>query len=109
MGTFELFRSNANQDYYFRFKSGGTQLLSSEGYSSKSGCQNGIESVKKNAPLDNRYDRKDGTERYSFNLKAANGEIVARSTQVYKTRSERESAIETVKKEAPGAPTVDLT
>jgi uncharacterized protein YegP (UPF0339 family) len=109
MGTFELFRSNANQDYYFRFKSGGNQLLSSEGYTTKSGCQNGIESVKKNAPFDNRYDRKDSTEHYTFNLKAANGEIIARSTKIYKMRSEREAAIEIVKREAPDAPVVDLT
>lgn len=109
MGAFELFKSKENHNFYFRFKSGGNQLLKSEGYGAKAGCTNGIESVKKNAPLDNRYDRKDLENHYTFNLKAANGEIVATSTKVYKTAAERNQAIETIKSEAPTAPVADLT
>jgi len=108
MGTFEIFRSSANQEFYFRFKSG-DQLLNSEGYGIKSSCQNGIESVKKNAPLDSRYERKNNDGRYSFNLKAANGEIIARSTKVFGTAKERDEIIEIIKKEAPGASVIDLT
>jgi len=108
MGTFEVFRSEANREFYFRFKSG-NQLLNSEGYGTKSNCQNGVESVKKNAPLDGRYDRKNGDGRYSFNLKAANGEIIARGTKVYDTAKERDEVIEIIKKEVPGASIVDLT
>ncbi len=110
MEKFELFRSELNQNFYFRFKSkADSQLLKSEGYVTKSSCHNGIESVKKNASLDGRYDRKNSDGRYSFNLKAANGEIIATSTKVYDTSSAREAAIETIKKEAPGASIVDLT
>lgn len=110
MGTFELFRSEANQNFYFRFKStSGTQLLNSEGYAAKSSCQNGIDSVKKNAPSDGRYERKVNDGRYTFNLKAANGEIIARSTKVYGTAKDRDEAIEVVKREAPNAPVVDLS
>lgn len=110
MGKFELFESEANQNFYFRFKStADSQLLKSEGYAAKSSCQNGIESVKKNAPLDGRYDRKNSTSQYSFNLKAANGEIIATSSKIYDTSSARDAAIETIKKEAPGAAIVDLT
>lgn len=112
MGKFELFRSEVNRNFYFRFKSAsGTQLLNSEGYTGKSSCQNAIDSVKKNAPIDGRYERKDNKDekRYSFNLKAANGEIIARSTKVYETAQDRDDAIKTVKDEAPDAPVVDLS
>jgi hypothetical protein len=110
MAKFELFKSGANQNFYFRFISTAeNQLLRSEGYTGKSSCSNGIESVKKNAPLDGRYDRKDSNGNYSFNLKAANGEIIATSSKIYDTSSARDAAIETIKKEAPGASVVDLT
>lgn len=108
MGTFEIFRSQANQEFYFRFKSI-NQLLNSEGYGSKYSCQNGIESVKNNSPLDSRYERKDNKDHYTFNLKAANGEVIARSTKVYETKSARETVIETIKKEASRAAIIDLT
>ncbi len=111
MAKFELFKSDANQNFYFRFEnSAGSQLLKSEGYTGKSSCSNGIESVKKNASLDGRYDRKGSSSgNYTFNLKAANGEIIATSSKTYGTSSDRDAAIEIIKKEAPGAPTVDLT
>jgi len=110
MANFELFWSEANQNFYFRFKSNAdNQLLKSEGYTGKSSCNNGIESVKKNAPLDGRYDRKGSSGHYTFNLKAANGEIIAMSSKTYETSSARDAAIETIKKEAPSASVVDLT
>lgn len=109
MAKFEFFRSEANQDFYFRFKSNAdTQLLRSEGYTGKTGCNNGIESVKKNAPLDSRYQRNGSNGNYSFSLKAANGEIIATSSKTYSTGSARDAAIETIKKEAPGASVDDL-
>lgn len=46
---FELYRDRAGQ-YRFRLKARNGKIIGiSEGYSSKSGCLNGIESVKKNA------------------------------------------------------------
>lgn len=110
MGTFELLKSGADQNFYFRFKSTANgQLLRSEGYVTKPGCNDGIESVKKNAPLDGHYARKNGMGQYTFSLKAANGEIIATSSKVYDTGSARDAAIETIKKEAPEAAVVDLT
>ena len=38
--------------YRFRLKAGNGEIIAtSEGYASKEGCVNGIESVKKNAPV----------------------------------------------------------
>ncbi|MBJ8348274.1 YegP family protein [Antrihabitans sp. YC2-6] len=46
--------------------------------------------------------------RYYFNLKAANGEIIATS-QSYGTKSSALNGIDSVRNNAPGAPTVDIT
>ena len=79
-----------------------------EGYVTKQGCVNGVASVKENTPYDHRYERKDVYNNYTFNLKAANGEIIVRSEN-YTSRTARENGIEAVKRDAPGAPTEDLT
>jgi uncharacterized protein len=49
-GKFELYKDKAGE-YRFRLKAGnGETIATGEGYSSKSGALNGIESIKKNAP-----------------------------------------------------------
>lgn len=49
-GKFELYKDRSGE-FRFRLKAAnGEVIASSEGYSSKAGAQNGIESVKKNAP-----------------------------------------------------------
>jgi len=49
--VFEWYMDKAGT-YRFRLKSGnGETIAVSEGYSSKASCVNGIESVKKNAPI----------------------------------------------------------
>ena len=106
---FQMFRSNSNSEYYYRLKArNGEIILYGEGYKSKQGCLNGIDSVKRHAPYDHRYDRSDNIDNYTFNLKAANGEIIGRSEN-YTTRNGRENGIEAVKRDAPKAPVEDLT
>ncbi len=47
---FEVYKDKKG-DYRFRLKAANGQVIATgEGYSSKDGCMNGIESVKKNAP-----------------------------------------------------------
>ena len=49
-GKFELYKDRSGE-FRFRLKAANGEIIaSSEGYSSKAGAQNGIESVKKNAP-----------------------------------------------------------
>ena len=49
-GKFELYK-DARGEFRFRLKAGNGEIIAtSEGYSSKSACLIGIESVKKNAP-----------------------------------------------------------
>lgn len=48
---FQLFRDKAGQ-FRFRLKArNGKVIAVSEGYASKSGCENGIQSVRENAPV----------------------------------------------------------
>jgi uncharacterized protein YegP (UPF0339 family) len=106
---FQIFKSSANSQYYYRLKAkNGENILSGEGYTTKQNCLGAIASVKQNAPIDSRYDRKDGFSNYTFNLKAGNGEVIGRS-EVYTTSSARENGIAAVKRDAPDAPIEDLT
>lgn len=109
MGKFEI-KKRINGEFQFNLKAANGQIiLTSEGYTTKSGCQNGINSVKNNAPLDSRYDRRTATNGKSyFNLKAANGEIIGTS-QMYENVSNRDNGIESVKTNAPTAEIADLS
>ena len=103
MGKFEI-KTRKNGEFQFNLKaSNGQVILTSEGYTTKSACNNGIESVKKNAQDDNRFKRleaKNGDP--YFNLTAANGQIIGTS-EMYKSKSSMENGIESVKKNAPDA------
>jgi uncharacterized protein len=52
--------------------------------------------------------KKTSNGQYRFNLKAANGEIIATS-ETYKTKAAAETGIESVKTNAAGAPVEDDT
>ncbi|MES2819675.1 MAG: YegP family protein [Pseudomonadota bacterium] len=106
-GTFEIYKDKAGE-FRFRLKAGnGQTILASEGYSDKSGCSNGVESVKKNAPDDKRYERKTtASGKYMFNLMAGNHKVIGTS-ESYEAEASRENGIESVKKNAPLAKVVD--
>ncbi|WP_339667041.1 YegP family protein [uncultured Pseudomonas sp.] len=107
-GTFEIYNDKAGE-FRFRLKaSNGQAILASEGYKDKSGCLNGVESVKKNAPDDARYERKaSGADKFMFNLKAGNHQVVGTS-QSYASEASRDNGIESVKNHAPDAKVVEV-
>lgn len=109
MGKFVVTK-RANGEFQFNLKAdNGQVILSSEGYTSRSSCDNGIKSVKKNAPDDNRYDRLEAKNgKQYFNLKAGNGQIIG-SSQMYENAAGRDNGIESVKKNAPDATIDDQT
>ena len=108
-GKFEIYVDSGSK-YRFRLKaSNGEIILASEAYEAKSGCTNGIESVKKNAPNDDRYERKETSDgRSMFNLRAKNNQVIGTS-QPYESVAGRENGIESVKANAPTAGVNDLT
>jgi len=103
MGKFVV-NTRKNGDLQFNLKAGNGQIiLSSQGYSSKDSCMNGIESVKKNGADDSRFERKTSTNgKFYFNLKAGNGQIIG-SSEMYESEASCEKGIESVKKNAPDA------
>ncbi len=95
----------------------GQVIATSEVYTTKAACLNGIESVRGNCvgevedqtvepivevkhPKFEMYTDKSGE--YRFRLKARNGEIIATS-EGYKSKDSCENGIESVKKNAPEA------
>jgi uncharacterized protein len=107
-GKFEV-REGSTGKFRFNLKAGNGQIiLSSEAYESKQGAEKGIESVKKNAADDTRYERKTASNGEAFFvLKAGNGEPIGRS-ETYSSVSAMENGIESVRKNAPDAVVEDV-
>ena len=106
-GKFEL-KPTKNDGFMFNLKAGNGQIiLTSEIYNTKAAALNGIESVKKNAPDDGRFERRESKngEPY-FVLKAGNGQEIGRS-EMYSSASAMENGIESVQKNAPDADVVE--
>lgn len=99
-----------NGEFRFNLKAGNSQtILTSETYKAKASALNGIESVRTNGLMEERFERrtaKDG--RPYFVLKASNGQEIGRS-QMYASTATMENGIASVKKNAADAALVDLT
>jgi len=121
MGKFIIKKTNTG--IKFDLKAGnGEVIATSEVYNSEASCRNGIESVKKNAPIAGVENQTvEGFEKvkhpkfevyldkageYRFRLKATNGEIIAVS-EGYTSLAGCENGIESVKKNAPDAEVVE--
>ena len=105
---FELKESKGQ--FMFNLKApNGRIILTSERYTNKSGTMNGIESVRKNAKDDARFERLESKkgEPY-FVLKAKNNEPIGRS-EMYSSKSAMQNGIASVKENAPVAGINDLT
>lgn len=104
----------------FDLKAGnGEVIATSEVYTTEAACKNGIESVKKNAPVAGIEDLtaeevvsvknpkfevyKDKAGEYRFHLKATNGQVIA-TGEGYKAKASCLNGIESVKKNAVDAP-----
>lgn len=109
MGKFVITK-RVNGELQFNLKAGnGQTILASEGYTTKAACENGIESVRKNAQEDGRFDRKESSNgKFYFNLKASNGQIIGNS-EMYESLASMENGIESVKKNAADAVVEDQT
>jgi uncharacterized protein len=109
MGKFVISK-RLNGEFQFNLKAGnGQTILASEGYSAKSNCESGIESVRTNSQDDARYDRRESANgKPYFNLKAGNGQIIGNS-EMYESEAARESGIASVKANAPDATVEDQT
>jgi uncharacterized protein YegP (UPF0339 family) len=108
-GIFEL-KPAAGGQFMFNLKApNGEIILTSERYAAKAGAENGIDAVRRNASLDERFSRKTSVrgEPY-FVLTAANHRRIGTS-EMYSSTAAMENGIASVKTNAPGATIKDLT
>lgn len=108
-GWYELSKNTQGQ-FHFVLKAGNSEvILRSESYDSKTAAENGISSVQKNSPLDERYERKDAANgKVFFNLKAANHQVIGTS-QMYDTAAGRDKGIASVKTNGPTSTIKELS
>ncbi len=105
--------------FVFNLKAGNGEIIAtSEVYSSEAACMNGIESVRKNAPVANLEDQTaaepaaatntkfevytDKAGEFRFRLKARNGKIIAAS-EGYTAKASCLNGVESVRKNAADA------
>lgn len=109
MGKF-IIKTRKDGQFQFNLKAvNGQVILTSEAYKAKDSCLAGVESVKKNAAEDKRFEvltAKNGKP--YFNLKAANGQVVGTS-QMYASMATLKNGIASVKNNAPLAEIIDET
>lgn len=100
-GWFELKQAKDGQ-YMFNLRAGNAEIiLTSELYTTKDAAKNGIASVQKNSPLDERYERREtkNGDPY-FVLKAGNHQVIGKS-EFYSAKAAMEKGVESVKKNGP--------
>lgn len=107
-GKFEVYHDKSGA-FRFRLKAGNGQIiLSSQGYKNRAGCLKGVESVRKNAPLDSRFARTETKAgKFAFNLLAGNKQVIGTSQQ-YKTTASRDKGIQSVITNGQDAKLVEL-
>ena len=107
-GKFECYKDKAGE-FRFRLKAAnGNTILTSEGYKSKAGCANGIESVRKNCVDPDRFVKKQTpTGKFRFNLTAKNKQVIGAS-QNYASASGCNNGMKSVANNAPDAAVVDV-
>ncbi len=109
MAKFEVYQSGKKNEFRFRLKAdNGQTILSSEGYTSRAACLNGISSVKKNAKDPKRVTKtKTPTKMFRFAVTAGNNEIIGTS-QNYKSESGRDNGVSSVARNAAKAEIKDI-
>ena len=109
MGQFVV-STRTNGEFQFVLKAdNGQTILTSEGYSAKASCMNGVESVKKNSQEKENFEMKTASNgKFFFNLKAANGQVIGTS-QMYETEEGRVNGVASVLKNAHNSSVVDET
>ncbi len=106
---FQIF-AGKNEKFYFRLNArNGQQVLSSQGFPEKSGCENEIATVKANVADNGRFLKKTAKNgKFYFSLTAPDGDIIG-SSQMYKSESGRNNGIAAVQRIAADAPVEDIT
>lgn len=102
-GKFEC-KVGKDGKHHFNLKAGNGQvILTSEAYNNRAGCENGIESVRKNGVQDAMFEKRTASNGQPyFVLKAGNGQIIGRS-EMYSSAAACDNGIDSVKRHAADA------
>ena len=99
-----VLKKSKNGKFFFNLlAANGQAILSSEMYEAKASALNGIESVRKNATVEARFEKlhaKDGAP--YLTLKATNGQVIGQS-EMYSTPAARDNGMASVMKNAADA------
>lgn len=108
-GKFELSKGKSGK-FSFNLKAGNGQVVfSSQTYDSKRSASAGINSVRRNAQKEARFERKESAKKQPyFVITAGNGQVIGKS-QMYANLVSMEKGIQSVVRNAPEAPVVDLS
>lgn len=122
MGKFDIKKTTTGFTFSLKASNGEIIATGGEVYSAIDSCKNGIESVRKNAPVAAVEDQtvegfetekhpkfeiyKDKAGEFRFRLKASNGQIIATS-EGYVKKDSCKNGIESVRKNAADAPVND--
>jgi uncharacterized protein YegP (UPF0339 family) len=95
-GKFETFTGKDGQLYFHLLAANGEKVLQSEGYTSKAGMNNGLDSVRFNGQLDDAYQLLQSADgQWYFNLLAGNYQVIG-SSELYATKANAERGLATV-------------
>ena len=109
MGKFVIKKRNNGEFQFSLQANNGQPILTSEGYLSKAGCENGIASVKINEKNTTMFELKESPNRkFYFNLKASNGHVIGTS-EMYESIGGRANGVVSVIINAQNAAIEDQT
>lgn len=103
-----VIKRSSNQQYYWVLLAvNANVLITSEMYTTKDACKDGIASSKRNV-ADSNFDKKMSSNgmQYYFTQRAGNNQVLGTS-EMYNTSYARDNGIEAVKRDAPRAETED--
>jgi uncharacterized protein YegP (UPF0339 family) len=107
---FEVYQDSA-KEFRWRLKAGNGETLATggQGYKAKADCIKGVERMKSEADKLTFEVYEDKSKESRWRAKVANGQVVASSSQGYKSKADCEKAIELIKKGAAKAEVEEKT
>jgi len=108
---FEIYQDNA-KEFRWRLKSANGSILATggQGYKAKADCKNGVERIKQDAADKLKFEvYEDNKKEHRWRLKATNGQVIATSSEGYKSKADCEKAIDVIKTGAAKADVDDKT
>ena len=108
MGKYQIKKTINNQYRWVLKATNGETLITSETYTTKQNCLNGIASSKVSVS-DRNFERKTSTSGQPYFNQLANNYQVLGTSEMYSSTSARDNGIDSVKRNAPTAIIEDLT